>query len=228
MPLKDDLIERTIEGLVASLRALLGGRDPQAFDAVMTEIEEAYRRHTGAGRALMHHLSSDDLLEILSSAGHVDREKAYLIAWLLHAEARALERSRTAVPPGLNTKALDLFVEAALAGLAPDEVAEPVAELQAALVGQDLPTATLERLFDYRVLRGGYAGAEDLLFELLDRLDGLAARERLAARGRAFYRELDGLSDRQLREGGLPRVEVAEGRAAFEAGLQRVRGGVAE
>lgn len=214
MPLRDDYIQRTIEQVVHVLRYLLGQRDERAFEQMMAELDAAYDERLGSSRALMRSLPTEELLATLSSTGRLDRERAYLIGVLFDVEARALAARDRPAPPELRLKALDLVLEAANDGLDLDEVPERVTGLQHELRAYALPEATLWRLLKYRLDRGGYGGAEDLLFEIVERFGSSELR---AARGRDLYRWLDERSDAELERGGLPRPEVREGRAAFEA-----------
>jgi hypothetical protein len=216
MPIRDDFIQRTIEQIAEVIAYMLGTRDQSAFDEAATFIEEAYREHTGSGRALMTKLTSDDLITILSTAGHFDKEKGYLVASLLWAEAQMLTARSMAVPPDLHLKALDLFLESSLEGLVMDDLNDNIVDLQVALEGFLLPEVTLWRLFDHRVKRGGYLGAEDLLFELLERF---GPSEALTSRGRAFYRELAEVPEPKLRAGGLDHDGVGVGSEEFEMAL---------
>ncbi len=216
MPLRDDMIQRTIEQIVQVIAWVMGQRDEKAYAEAVEVIEAAYREHTGSGRELLTHLSSDDLIGILSTAGRFDREKGYLIATLLRAETTLLEVRHMAVPPELQLKALDLFLEVRLEGLDLDDLPEQIGELQAALAEFSLPQATLLRLFEYRRLQGGFVGAEDALYELLERF---GADDEMASRGRAFYRDLAQLSGPKLRAGGLSPEGVEVGRDEFERAL---------
>lgn len=222
MPFRDDLVQRTIQQITQTLAYLLGARDQASFERLMEVVDETYREQVGLRRQLMRHLDGDQLLDILSSAGHLDRERAFLVAELLRAEAEGLAARNRPVHPELRLKALDLTLAAALAGLDVDELPERVVEHQEALEEIELPEGTLWRLFHYRVARGGYAGAEDLLFEAIERFGphGEAARQ-----GRAFYRALHARSDRELRRGGLPRSEVREGEAELERTLRGLEAG---
>lgn len=217
MPFRDDLVQRTIQQISQILAYLLGQRDQDSFERLIDVLDEVYGEQLGLRRDLMHHLDRESLLDILSSAGHLDRERAFMVAELLRAEAVGLAVRNRPVHPELRWKALDLTLAAALEGLDVEEVPERVAEHLEALGDTELPEATLWRLFGYRVAQGGYAGAEDLLFEALDRfgVDAEAAR-----RGRAFYGELRRRKDGDLRRGGLPRPEVQEGAAELERRLR--------
>ncbi|UCH25777.1 MAG: hypothetical protein JSV66_17925 [Trueperaceae bacterium] len=217
MPLKDDLIQRTIEQLDDTLRDALRLGDEQVYDAAIREIDAMYKRHLGSTRQLVRNLASDQLLAILGSAGVLDREKAYLIASLLRAEASLIEDRGLAAPTQLQCKALDLFLEAELAGLGLEQAKAHIDELQRVLSGHDLPADTLWRQFDHQRANKSFAAAEDVLFELLERFGSTAE---LIQRGRAFYQELLGLSDEVLEAGGLPRDEVEEGLQALQEQLE--------
>jgi hypothetical protein len=66
------------------------------------------------------------------------------------------------------------------------------------------------RLFEGMEGIGGYAYAEDILYDFVE------ADPENRARGLAFYDRLLALDDKVLIEGGLPREEVLEGKAALE------------
>ncbi|MDZ7801707.1 MAG: DUF6483 family protein [Trueperaceae bacterium] len=219
MPIRDDLVLRTIRQISQILAYLMGQRDQATFERLIRELDQVYRDQLGVPRSLMHDLDGESLIEILSSTGRLDCERAFLLSELLRAEAIGMAARDRPVPPELRVKALNLALAAAAEGSDIEELPERINEHQEALDGVDLPEPTLWRLFDYRVQRGGYAGAEDLLFEALDRFGaGPTARDR----GRAFYRDLRSQRDGALREGGLPREELEEGAAALEARLRAV------
>lgn len=217
MPLKDDLIQRTLEQLADVVRALSGLKSTQNIAAAEAALQEAYREHTGADATLFRQLSSDQLLRVLSSAGVLDREKSFLIATLFEAESTLAQAKGERAPVALQLKAFDLYLEAALAELATDTIDDTIAGMQRALAEFVLPEATQWRLLDYEVLRGRYAAAEDELFALLEQF---GPSDFLNKRGRSFYRDLQARSDAELSAGGLPRAEVEEGLANFEARLE--------
>ena len=213
MPLKDDLIQQTLKQLAATLQALSGPSDPQGLEQAETSLQEAYRQHTGSEPALFRQLPSDQLLGVLSSAGILDREKAYLMATLFETEVALLKKVGEGSPVTLQLKALDLYLEAALAELDVDDLNDKIARLSAELSGFVLPEATEWRLFEFAVMQGDYAEAEDRLFRLLETL-GLTPE--VAQRGQRFYGRLRALPEEKLAAGGLPLAEVEEGRATFE------------
>ena len=217
VPLKDDLIQRTLEQLAEVVRALGGLGDPNGVARVEATLQEAYREHTGADAALFRSLPSDQLLSVLSSAGVLDREKSFLLATLFGAEAALARAKGERAPVALQLKAFDLYLEAALAELDAEELDTNIAETRLELADFVLPEATQWRVLEYDTLRGRYADAEDGLFALLETF---GPSDPLKARGRAFYRALQAKPDAALNAGGLPRTEVDEGLATFEARLE--------
>ena len=217
MPLKDDLIQQTLKQLAATLQALSGPSDPQALEKAEASLKDAYRKHTGTEAALFRQLPSDQLLGVLSSAGVLDREKAYLIATLFQTEVmlqkKVGEDAAKNALVGLKLKALDLYLEAALAELDVDDLNSKIASLSAELSGFVLPEATEWRLFEFAVMQSDYAEAEDRLFRLLS---DLGPTPEVTQRGQRFYNRLRALPEEKLVAGGLPLAEVREGQAAFE------------
>lgn len=218
MPIRDDLILRTLDGVAAVLARLLGGSAGAAtLEEAELTLSHAYHTLTGSRRALVARLSSEQLVAILGGPTSFNRERGYALARLLEADAALL--AATARPAGSETarlQALDLYLAAASAGLQEEDLASRVDATAAALGTVVLPEGSHWRLFDYRVTQGDYAAAEDLLFDALSRL---GPTRTVADRGRAFYRSLEEREDEVLRLGGLPRAEVEEGRAALEAAL---------
>jgi len=230
MPIRDDYILRMLDQVGDAIARVLTGRSPGAEQMAEQELASAYQELTGSGRALVARLSSEQLLAILGAPAGFNRERGYVLARLLEADATLIERGAAAganaeddgagasAAASARLKALDLYLEATRAGLDEEDLGERIAGLRDALAELHLPEASHWRIFDYVVGKGHYAAAEDLLFESLGRFGGDRA---VAERGRAFYRALDALPDADLTAGALPRPEVVEGRAAFEAALER-------
>lgn len=110
-------------------------------------------------------------------------------------------------------KALDMYLASAAADLQEPDLHEHIQAVRETLADVYLPVSSTWRLFEYEVQSGRFAGAEDLLFELLDR-EG--ADPEVTRRGRRFYSDLEAATDAALEAGGLPRDEVIEGRRSFE------------
>lgn len=213
MPFRDDLIERTLEQLNATLQKIL--QTPSDVYKAEAVLSEAYRKHIGTDGRLLKQLSSQQILSTMQTTGVLDKEKSYLIAALLDAEAWVQNKVGQDSSEA-QLKALDLYLEAALANVGADDIHERVARLTDTLEDFVLPEATEWRLFHYEAKREQFDKAETRLFALLENsLD----REKVSAQGSAFYKHLLSLSDVVLEKGGLPRAEVTEGFAAFKARL---------
>lgn len=231
MPIRDDLILRMLDQIGAVIARVLTGTAPDDLEAAERELTRAYVELTGSGRALVARLSSEQLLAILGAPTRFNRERGYVLARLLEADARLTEAeagrddaaadaaaTRSGLADARRLKALDLYLEAARAGLDEEDLEARIEALRAGLDGVALPEGSQWRVFEHVAAAGRYAEAEDLLFDALERF---GADADVAARGRAFYRDLEARSDASLAAGALPREEVAEGRAAFEAALEQ-------
>lgn len=265
MPIRDDFIVRMLDQVGAAIARVLTGEAPQDLVEAERQLAGAYVELTGSGRDLVARLSSEQLLAILGAPARFNRERGYVLARLLEADARLEEVEASvagggaggepepengaagsdgvvsAPPPAARPavdgrgpsgsgrapsadvrrlKALDLYLEAARAGLDEDDLEQRIAGLRAALAEVALPEPSHWRAFQYAAETGRFAEAEDLLFEGVERF---GAGAEVTTRGRAFYRDLEAAADEALAAGGLPRDEVAEGRSAFEAALGRGR-----
>ena len=70
MPLKDDLLQRTVEQIARSL-AWLSGRvhDVEATGEVRDQLEDAYRDHLGVAGTTIRRLSTGQLLDVNGGQG---------------------------------------------------------------------------------------------------------------------------------------------------------------
>jgi len=211
MPIRDDLVQRTIEALASALARL--ARSPASIDVaeVRAMLDQAYRAHLGTTREVVRRLPSEQLLAVISSTGRVDPERAYLAAALLELDA-ATPGDDPELGAALRVRALDLYTEAGMAGVGETDLAERVRRLRAALLDRVLPEASYGRLLTFLLHEGQFAVAEDLLFEWLEEHGATTA---LVASGERLYDDLEALTDEELIAGDLPRVEVFEGRATF-------------
>jgi hypothetical protein len=211
VPFRDDLIERTLEQLNATLQKIL--QAPSDIYKAEAILAEAYQKHIGTDGKLLKQLSSQQLLSTMQTTGVLDKEKSYLIAALLDAEAWVQE-SIGKDSSETKLKSLDLYLEAALVNVGADDIHERVARLTETLQDFVLPEATEWRLFHYEVKRQQFDKAETRLFELLGET---GTTEKVVSQGNAFYNHLLQLSNEVLEQGGLPKAEVTEGFAAFRA-----------
>ncbi len=234
MPVRDELIERVIRQLAAAFLRLTSRPSRLEVDAVeaqelRAELDDVYRRFLGTSAELVSRLSTDDLLAVIGSAGYVDGERAYLLSALLETEA-ALEHALGAAADdpfvtSLRGRALDMALEAGIEELGEPDLAARVERLLALTPPGSLSRATRERLVWFWLALRRYARAEDALFDWLDEVEGrdgdAADVGRVAGR---FYADLERRDDAELESGGLPREELAEGRADLEARLGRLAG----
>lgn len=223
MPLKDDLIERTLEQLAEVVRDLRGMHAQRAAQEAERFLQDAYQEHTGTQAELLKRLSSQQILNILSSAGTIDREKAFLMGALFQAEAQLAIVRDSGDADELKLKSYDLYLEAALAELDVEDLDDYIAALETELDAFVLPEETSWRRFEYAWLRGNFAEAEDKLFDLLELTlaNHNEPTARLEDRGRKFYLTLQNTSEEKLVAGGLPLEEVREGSSAFNDALVR-------
>lgn len=231
MPMRDEFIERAVRQLAAALAKLarieLAAESRlAAIDELRQQVTGLYPAFLGTSAALVDMLGIDDLLGVISSAGYVDGERAYLLSALLAAEAEALtaeaeltgnvdeERVNT-----LRTRALVLMLEAGATGLGENDLRERVARLTELLSPDALGERYWERLHRCEAGQGEYAAAEDALFTWLSSAPEETVE--IERHGLAFYRMLESLEDSDLERGGLPRSEIGEGRADLMDALGR-------
>lgn len=216
MPLKDDLFQRTLDKLSEITKALLNVSQNTNLDEAEQAIQEAYVKHLASTGDVLRQLPTEQLLAVLSSAGSVDKEKAYLLASIFYAEIE-LEKVRTnAVNTVKQLKALDLFLESAIDDVDATDIHERIAALNKDLSDFVLPEKTHWRFFDYAQYTGRFADAEDKLFDLVA---DYGASETAKQKGGDFYERLLNLKDADLEKGNLPREEVLEGKLEFESRL---------
>ncbi len=229
MPIRDELIERTILQLAALMARLVGARagvlDAARVDlpAAERELEGLYLANLGTSRSLVHRLGLEDLLGVLSTAGYVDAERAYLLGALLTVDAEvALAGGADAADPEvlrLRTAALAALLEAGAENLGEADLGERVTALLAEVPEEALPISTFERRFRYEFTAARYALAEDALFDWLERSEGPSERLEVAATANAFYDALEARTDAELAAGDFERDDIALGRDDFAAGL---------
>ena len=211
MPIRDDLVHRTIEALAQALARLVRRTDPGVVAEARTLLDDAYRVHLGTTSEVVRQLSSEQLVAVISSIGRVDDGRAYLAAALFEVDA-AIPGGEPDRDAALRVRALDLYLEAGVAGNDEPDLPERVRRLRASLLEHVLPEATYGRLLRYWLQAGQFAAAEDLLFEWLEDHGPTVV---LVANAERLYDDLEALTDDELIAGDLPRAEVFEGRATF-------------
>jgi len=211
MPIRDDLVQRTLEALGSALAQLVRRPASVAVDEVRSMLDRAYLEHLGASGDTLRRLPSAQLLAVISTTGSVDAERAYLAGALLELDA-ATPGTDADLQTLLQVRALDLYTEAGAARVGEADLAERIRRLRAALLDRVLPEATYGRLLHYLMVEGQFAVAEDLLFEWLEEHGPTVT---LLQTGERLYDDLERADDAALIAGDLPRDELDEGRATF-------------
>jgi hypothetical protein len=216
MPIRDDLVQRTIEGLAQALARLARHPDATAVTEARALLDDGYRVQLGTTGEVVRQLSSDQLVAVISTIGRVDDGRAFLAGALLEVDAATPAADDPTdfedANASLRVRALDLYLEAGLAGSDETDLVERVRRLRASLQAHVLPEPSYGRLLRYFMHVGQYAVAEDLLFEWLEEHGPTAT---LLATGEWLYDDLEASDDAALVAGDLPRSEIPEGRKTF-------------
>lgn len=200
-----DYILRMIQQMGLFVSYLVGKRKEGNDQQVLHEIEEAYGRMTGMHASLVHGLSEDDLLAMLTVQGTTHPERLVAMAILLHEEGeiygdhddigQALPRMQ---------KALRLYLEAwDRSDVLRVETVPGLDATIAWMAGYPMSDDTRLLLLDYLESKGRFDEAEN---ELSIWLEGGTDASRTYAI--AFYRRLLDCSDAELIVGGLTRAEI--------------------
>lgn len=223
MPIRDELIQRTIQQIAAMLARLVTDRTAQAitapeFEAAEQELDSLYLANLGTSRALIHRLGTEDLLDVMRSAGSVHAERAYVLGALLSTEAAivaAYAGEGSASAYAMRESALDILLEAGAAQLGEPDLQERVDQLVQHVPQEQWPVERFERLVRYEAERGEFAEAETALFTWLERAGSAEERLQAADAANGFYALLEQVEDEDLAKGGFSRDEIGEGRADF-------------
>jgi hypothetical protein len=205
-----DYIMRSIQHFGGFLTRVLASVSKGNTEEAKTDLQVGAERYFGLRLDLILGMDNDSLLNMLGQQGNLDIEKLYVATQLVRCEAniRAAENSDTAFD--LYCRSLGLLLSGfsemddsfeGAASLAIDHILD-------ALTGQELPIELSRGLVHYHEYHGRYDTAENHLFGLFDRENGLAPDF-----GESFYARLIEKPDSDLEGGGLPRDEVSEGLA---------------
>ena len=233
MPIRDELIQRTIQQIADMLARLVTQRTAQEitapeFAAAEQELDELYLANLGTSRALIHRLGTEDLLDVLRSSGTVHAERAYVLGALLSTEAAitaAYAGADSADAYAMRESALDILLEAGAAQVGEPDLQERVEQLTGHVPPSEWPAARFERLLRYSAECGDFAAAEDALFTWLERAGSIEERLQSADAANDYSAMLEGLEDEELEAGGFSRGEISEGRADFAERFADLLGG---
>ena len=223
MPIRDELIQRTIQQIAAMLARLVTDRAAKEitapeFAAAEQELDSLYLANLGTSRTLIHRLGTEDLLDVMRSAGSVHAERAYVLGALLSTEAAivaAHDGADSAEAYAMRDSALDILLEAGAAQLGEPDLQERVDSLVQHVPQSQWPAERFERLLRYKAERGEFSEAETALFIWLERAGTSEERLQTAAAANDFYAMLEKVEDDDLAKGGFSRDEIGEGRADF-------------
>jgi tetratricopeptide (TPR) repeat protein len=205
-----DYMMRMIQQMTEAIAAVIGLRQRKEHQEALEAIDELLDRKLRLKASLVHALSEEDLIAMLTTNGVADTVSLQAIARLLR-EAGDIhdERGEESAALARWTKALGLNLHLSLIGAEP-VIADPDKEA-AALLGRlaafELSSRVKRLLVSWHEQHGRFDQAENWLHELLE--DGDAQQDEAAA----FYNRLLLASDEQLAAGGLPRAEVESGLA---------------
>ncbi|MCA9859505.1 MAG: hypothetical protein KC438_07280 [Thermomicrobiales bacterium] len=200
-----DYILRMIQQMGLFVTGIVQRRKEGNYEQALVDIEEAYGRMTGLHASLVHGLSEDDLIAMLTARGSIHPERFIAIAILLHEEGDIYaEQDNVAQALPRLSKALRLYLEAWERS---DELRhETIPGLDATITwmeGYPITPETRVLLLDYLEEKGRFDEAENHIVDWLD--DGSAEA---AEHATAFYERLLERSDPELIVGGLTRDEV--------------------
>jgi len=201
-----------LSSFVAGLKQLRGKKQ---WEQLHVQIGEGIGRFAGLNPSLIHAISEDDLIQLLSARGGIDLDRWWALAELLREEGLALDEQGD--PVGADralSKSLRLYLEV-LSEV--DEVPHflNVTDLEAVverMIDRDLLRSTRLPLVEYLVSTGRLDAAENVTLWAMDGPDPHGPED-----ARAFYEGLMRKPDDQLREGGLSREEVEAGLANLTA-----------
>jgi len=213
--IRRDYILRMLQEFMELLSRLRSLKRDQSWTEAAGVVEDEVRRLLGTDTRSVLALSETELLAKLIQAEppQAMREKMWLVTTLLK------EAGDTAAGDGRPEESLAFFLKGLhllLETLAENDEADfpdfvPRVELfMSALEGAPLPLETQARLMQHYERTGQFAKAEDQLFAMLETVP---AHPGLPDLGIGFYKRLQGKSDRELTDGGLPREEVDAGLA---------------
>lgn len=234
MAIRDELIQRTIQQIAQMLARLVTARTSQEitapeFAAAEQELDSLYLANLGTTRALIRRLGTEDLLDVMRSAGTVHAERAYVLGALLSTEAAITakyEGADSAAAYAMRDSALDILLEAGAAQLGEPDLQERVDQLVHHVPQGEWPTERWGRLLRYETQRGRFSDAEDALFSWLERAGTSEERLKVADAANDFYATLQSAEDKDLTSGGFSRDEIGEGQADFAERFAELFAGV--
>lgn len=211
--IRRDYILRMLQEFLELLSRLRSLKREQRWGEAGDLVEGEVFRLIGSDPRSVLALSETEMLAKLIQGEPLQavREKMWLVTTLLkEAGETAAGKGRSEESRAFFLKGLHLLLETLVEN---DEADFPdfvprVEPFLSALQGVPLPLETHARLMQHYERTGQYAKAEDRLFAMLE---AAPAHPGLKELGIGFYKRIQGKSDRELTDGGLPREEVEAG-----------------
>ena len=202
---------KLVQEFAQVLACVLGLKQKGEYAAGLREIDRALKKFWDIDPERAGELSLEDWIGFCRAEGTAAEQSLMALAGLFQeqGELHAIE-GRSDSSRQSQALALGLYLEALASCVVSLDLLQKVEHLIEQTADAPLSHEVLRRLLGYFEARGQFAKAEDTLFAWLDTGDAGAA-----AAGEAFYERLRGKSDQALAMGGLPRVEVEQGREEF-------------
>lgn len=207
--MQQDWLLRMIQQLSVFIAGIKKMRQRGEWEEVHAAIGEGIGRFAGLNASLVHAISEDDLIQLLSTRGGIDLDRWWALAELMREEGLALEAQ------GDEVGAQRAFAKSLRLGLEVLAEAEDVPSyldvsgLELVIdqtFDQPMTAATRAELINYLTNTGRLDRAENLVLWAIDEQQSDA--ERLAG---LFYERLTRLTDEELEAGGLSREEANDG-----------------
>lgn len=218
-----DYILRLVRQITQVLTTVLHLRGNGQYAEALATIDRALQRLFGFGLPLADSLSAEKLIELArmgrlgGSPDHALAADQLVALATLIREAGEVASDQGDFDQAVSSrmKALEIFLTALVEEDPESErAAVAIDPLVGSLAEYDLPARLKTMLWQHYEQSGQFALAENTLFELVEADD---APPDIIERGLAFYDRLSRLSDYELRQGNLPREELAAGRAQLQA-----------
>jgi Family of unknown function (DUF6483) len=213
---QQDWLLRMIQQLSTFIMGIKKMREKGEWAAVHATIEDGIGRFAGLNGSLVHAISEDDLIQLLSTRGGINLDRWWALAELMREEGLTLDaQGDTAGAERAYLKSLRLGLEV-LAEAEDIPSYLDVSDLELVIermMDRPLSLVTRRELTAYLVLTGRLDKAENIVLWAADEGDIDGAHD-----AHAFYDRLSLMKDAELVAGGLSRDEVGDGLDRFTDG----------
>jgi hypothetical protein len=208
---QQDWLLRMIQQLSVFIAGIKKMRQQGEWEEVHVAIGEGIGRFAGLNASLVHAISEDDLIQLLSTRGGIDLDRWWALAELMREEGLALEaQGDEAGAQRAFSKSLRLGLEVLAEA---DDIPSylDVSGLELVIdrtIDMPIGAATRTELVNYLCNTGRLDKAENQVLWAIEE-----GQEGAIQQAASFYERLSRLTDDQLIEGGLSRGEVEDGLA---------------